>query len=265
MKQRLIPRKCLGQHFLMDVAIIEHIVSLIDPKPADNLVEIGPGIGALTVPILKKAQKMSAIELDCNLVPMLKEACRDEGELSIYTENVLSFDFAQLIKPSQPMRILGNLPYNISTPLLFYLLNYAKHIQDMHLMLQKEVVERLAAPPNSSSYGRLSVMIQYQCAVTPLLLVPSEAFFPPPKVESAVVRLVPHAKLPYKAVDLPLFEDLVRQAFGMRRKTLRNALKKLVTPEIWEIVGIDSRLRPEVLSVKDYVELSNAIFNHPST
>lgn len=260
MNAHITPRKRFGQHFLIDASIIEQIINLIDPKPTDTLVEIGPGIGALTVAMLKKAKKITAIELDLNLIPLLEDACRDHGDLLVYAEDALSFDFNQLLEPVQNlMRVFGNLPYNISTPLLFHLLRYSKHIQDMHFMLQKEVVDRMAAQPDSSSYGRLSVMIQYHCTVLPLLFVPPTAFLPPPKVESAVVRLVPHKNPFYPAVDYALFENLVRHAFGMRRKTLKNALKKWVTPEMWERVEIDSQLRPEVLSVEDYVKLSNAI------
>lgn len=257
MNAHITPRKRFGQHFLTDASIIEQIVAFIDPKPEDMLVEIGPGIGALTVPMLKKAKKITAIELDLNLIPLLEDACRGHGDLLVYAEDALSFDFNQLLEPV--IRVFGNLPYNISTPLLFHLLGYAERIQDMHFMLQKEVVDRLAAPPDSPSYGRLSVMIQYHCRVLPLLLVPPTAFLPPPKVESAVVRIKPYASPPYLAANYPLFEDLVRHAFGMRRKTLKNALKKWVKPETWEMLGIDSQLRPEVLSVEDYVKLSNAL------
>lgn len=265
MNKHVIPRKRFGQHFLIDTAVIEQIVSFIDPGLADNLIEIGAGTGALTASVVKKSQKISVIEIDVNLIPMLKEACRGLGEVSIYPEDALSFDFSRLAKSGQLMRIVGNLPYNISTPLLFHLLRYAKQIQDMHFMLQKEVVDRLAAQPGSEHYGRLTVMIQYQCAVTALLLVPPSAFWPPPKVESKVVRLIPYATPPYVARDVKLFENIVREAFGMRRKTLRNALKKWVDPKIWERVGIESQLRPEVLSVKDYVELCNAITNYQFT
>lgn len=256
MRKSFVPRKRLGQHFLIDTVIIDQIVRCIDPKPTDNLVEIGPGMGALTVSVLKKAKKITAIELDANLIPALEEICAGYGELLVFNENALSFDFDKLGQ----MRLFGNLPYNISTPLLFYLLRYAAHIQDMHFMLQKEVVERLAARPGSHSYGRLSVMIQYHCKAESLLEIPASAFFPPPKVESAVVRLIPYLKLPYTALDYKLFENIVRQAFSMRRKTLRNALKKFVNPEMWEVVGIDNQLRPETLSVEGYVRLSNAIY-----
>ena len=280
----IIPRKRLGQHFLIDQSVIEQIVAFIDPRPTDNLIEIGPGMGALTAPLLERVQSMSVIELDRRLVSVLEKLTP-----SIYAEDALSFDFSRLSEPEQRMRIVGNLPYNISTPLLFHLLKYTDDIQDMHFMLQKEVVDRLAAAPNSEHYGRLSVMIQYQCAATPLLLVPPEAFQPPPKVESKVVRLIPYRSpltrlaqttrspesnlrgeaiapsMPCVALDKPLFANVVRQAFAMRRKTLRNALKKWVDPQIWEITQIDNQLRPEVLSVKDYVELCNAITRYQRT
>lgn len=259
---QLTPRKRFGQHFLQDEFIIERIVDAINPKLTDTLVEIGPGIGALTLPMLKRATQLHAIELDTNLVPLLLEACQDHGKLLLYHEDALSFNFARCATPPQKMRIFGNLPYNISTPLLFHVLTYGQQIQDMHFMLQKEVVDRLAATPGSRDYGRLSIMVQYHCAVTRLFFVPPHAFLPPPKVNSAVVQLIPHAALPDVAIDYALFYELVRCAFGMRRKILGNALKKRVNPEIWQIIGIDPQLRPERLSVKDYVELSNAVAHH---
>jgi 16S rRNA (adenine1518-N6/adenine1519-N6)-dimethyltransferase len=257
-----IPRKRFGQHFLIDTATIDHIIAFIDPKPSDNLVEIGPGLGALTLPILKKVKKMCAIELDLHLVEKLPKLCSNLGEIQLYSQDALIFDFSKLTKNPSSLRIFGNLPYNISTPLLFHLLTYADSIHDMHFMLQKEVVARLAAKPHSPNYGRLSIMIQYHCSVTSLMDVPASAFNPPPKVVSAIVRLIPYHTLPYKALDTATFKELVKQAFGKRRKTLKNALKHFVDPEIWDISPVNNQLRPEAFSVQDYVELSNVIYHH---
>lgn len=260
-----IPRKRFGQHFLLDPTIIENIIAVIHPQPSENLVEIGPGLGALTLPILKKVKKLSAIELDMDLAAKLPELCKGLGELKLYQEDALTFDFEQLIKNASPLRLFGNLPYNISTPLLFHVLNYAHDIKDMYFMLQKEVVDRLAADPNTASYGRLSIMVQYYCVVDALFAVPPSAFSPPPKVASAIVRLTPYQTLPYKALNLPLFKTLVRQAFSKRRKTLKNALKNWIDPEIWKHTPIENHCRPETLSVKDYVELSNVIHRYSTT
>lgn len=261
-KTQFRPRKRFGQHFLIDPMIIEHIIAYINPQPSENLVEIGPGLGALTLPILKKVKNLSAIELDMDLAAKLPQLCKGFGEITIYPEDALTFDFEMLVKKHKPLRVFGNLPYNISTPLLFHLLTYANNIQDMHFMLQKEVVDRLAAHPNSKDYGRLSIMVQYHCDVDALLTVPGSAFDPPPKVSSAIVKLTPYQTLPYEALNLPLFKTLVKQAFSKRRKTLKNALKNWMAPEIWELTSLENQRRPETLSVKDYVELSNVIHRH---
>lgn len=254
----LRPKKHLGQHFLKDMSIIHEMMRAIEPKANDHFVEIGPGLGVLTESLCAEAGRVDAIEFDVDLLPLLNKKFAAMSNFHLHHQDALCVNYHAL-RLENSLRIVGNLPYQISTPLLFHVLNYAQDIQDMHFMLQKEVVDRMAAQPDSSSYGRLSVMIQYHCTVLPLLFVPPTAFLPPPKVESAVVRLVPHKNPLYPAVDYALFENLVRHAFGMRRKTLKNALKKWVASEIWEMVGIDSQLRPEVLSVEDYVKLSNAI------
>lgn len=252
-----IPRKRFGQHFLHDKAIIKKIVEAIDPLPSDCIVEIGPGQGALTLPVLRKTGKLTAIELDRDLIPALTLRCANHGLLTLYQADALTFDFNTLSKEMQPLRIIGNLPYNISTPLLFHLLQYATNIKDMHFMLQKEVVQRLAAKPREEGYGRLSVMIQYHAEVFALFDIPPTAFYPPPSVQSAMVRLVPHINTIEPAQDYPLFSDIVRTAFSHRRKTLRNALKNNMTPADWEGVQVDPRLRPEELAVSDYIKISN--------
>jgi 16S rRNA (adenine1518-N6/adenine1519-N6)-dimethyltransferase len=253
------PRKRFGQHFLNDTDIIDRLVQAIAPEKGQHLVEIGPGQGALTIPVLTKTGEIDAVELDWDLIPILKARCKDHGVLNVHQADALTFDFKQLIHANEPLRIIGNLPYNISTPLIFHLLEYAADIRDMHFMLQKEVVDRLAAKCGNGDYGRLSIMVQYHCHVTALFPVPAEAFYPPPKVDSSIVRLVPHVSVDYFAKDYKHFGDMVKQAFNQRRKTLRNCLKTLMNDDDWKVSGIDPQLRPEQLSVKDYVNLSNAL------
>lgn len=254
-----VARKRFGQHFLQDKQVIQRIVDAIMPLPEQHLVEIGPGQGALTLPVLKKTTHLDVVELDRDLIPQLKLRCAGKGELNVYQADALDFDFSQLVKEAQPMRMIGNLPYNISTPLIFHLLKFAKHISDMHFMLQKEVVDRLAARVGSDAYGRLSIMVQYHCRVSSLFNVAPSAFHPPPKVDSSIVRLIPHREYPYEARDYAHFASIVKTAFEHRRKTLRNCLKNIVTDEDWEKVNIDSHLRPEQLSLSEYVKLSNAL------
>ncbi len=255
------PRKRFGQHFLSDTIIIQRIVDLIAPTAGQHLVEIGPGQGALTIPVLAKMGELDVIELDRDLIPTLKLRCKDYGTLRVHEGDALEFDFNQLVKKPQPLRVIGNLPYNISTPLLFHLLEFAAVIEDMHFMLQKEVVDRLAAKAGNADYGRLSIMVQYHCEVASLLDVPPEAFYPPPRVDSSIVRLTPHKSIDYFAKDYTHFGGIVRQAFSHRRKTLRNCLKGTMAAEDWVASGIDPQLRPEQLTVKDYVKLSNALLD----
>jgi 16S rRNA (adenine1518-N6/adenine1519-N6)-dimethyltransferase len=256
-----VARKRFGQHFLHDKQIIQRIVDAIMPTPDQHLVEIGPGQGALTLPVLKKAGKLDVIELDRDLIPFLKSRCAEKGNLMIHQADALRFDFSQLSADKQPLRIIGNLPYNISTPLIFHLLTFASLIHDMHFMLQKEVVDRMAARPGSHAYGRLSIMVQYHCRVTSLFNVGPTAFDPPPQVDSSIVKLVPHREFPYRALDYTHFASLVKTAFAHRRKTLRNCLRDIVTDENWENVHLDSKLRAEQLSLGDYVKLSNSLAN----
>ena len=254
-----VARKRFGQHFLQDKQIIQRIVDAIMPMPDQHLVEIGPGHGALTLPVLKKAGKLDVIELDRDLIPPLKTRCAEKGELNIHQADALEFDFNQLITDQQPLRLIGNLPYNISTPLIFHLLTFAPHIRDMHFMLQKEVVDRMAAKPGTSAYGRLSIMVQYHCRVTALFNVGPNAFNPPPQVDSSIVKLIPHKEFPYLALDYAHFASLVKTAFSHRRKILRNCLRDIVSDEQWENIHIDSHLRPEQLGLGDYVKLSNLL------
>lgn len=253
------PRKRFGQHFLTDQAIIQRIVATIAPNAKQHLIEIGPGQGALTIPVLQQAQQLEVIELDRDLVVELNERFGSTGQLIVHAADVLAFDFATLKTDARLLRIFGNLPYNISTPLLFHLLEYADLIDDMVFMLQKEVAMRMAAQPKQADYGRLSVMLQYACSVDVLFHVPPQAFDPPPKVQSSIVRLKPHRTLPFPVNDKLLLARLVQRAFGQRRKTLRNSLKAMVTDDIWNRVDIRSDTRPEALSVKDFVVLANAM------
>ncbi len=253
------PRKRFGQHFLCDQGIIQKIIAALAPKVSDHLVEIGPGQGALTMPILKQIHHLEVIELDRDLVLELEKRSKHKDQLLIYSADALAFDFASIKKDDRLLRVFGNLPYNISTPLIFHVLQFAPMIADMLFMLQKEVAERLAATANSKKYGRLSVMVQYHCRVDLLFDVPAHAFFPPPQVQSSIIRLTPYRDFPYRARDYALFEKIVRQAFGQRRKTLRNSLKDIISDNIWATININSHLRAENLSVKDFVEMSNSI------
>ncbi len=252
-----VARKRFGQNFLHDQNVIGKIVAAINPQPTDNLVEIGPGQGALTCQLLPKLKQMHAIELDRDLIPIVEEQCRTIGNLTIHSSDVLRFDFDTLFKPDQPLRVVGNLPYNISTPLIFHLLEHRSLLKDMHFMLQKEVVDRLAAPPNSGTYGRLSVMVQRHCKVEPLFTIGPGAFNPPPKVHSSVVRLIPWDTPPVEIHSDQHFTELVTAAFAQRRKTLRNSLKKWVTPEQFEAATIDPTRRAETLSLQEFAALSN--------
>lgn len=253
----IAPRKRFGQHFLHDKQIIQQLVDTISPMPGQHLIEIGPGQGALTVPILRIVQQLDVVELDWDLIPALKTRCLGKGALIVHQADALEFDFTSVLHANERLRVIGNLPYNISTPLIFHLLTFAPHILDMHFMLQKEVVDRLAATPNSQHYGRLSIMAQYHCNVVGLFHVPPRAFYPPPQVESRIVRLIPYPIIPHPATNYQHFAELVKTAFSHRRKTLRNSLKTMLTDAHWERSQIDSQRRAEELSVADYVRLSN--------
>mgnify|MGYP001335824013 CR=1 FL=1 len=252
----ITPRKRFGQNFLKNPHVVEHIIALIAPKKLDHVVEIGPGLGALTSLLLPLVAKLDAIEIDRDLIPQLHQHCDKLGNLRIHEADALQFDFAQLAG-DEKIRLVGNLPYNISTPLLFHVLEYRQVIQDMHFMLQKEVVDRMVAQPGNKQYGRLSVMVQYYCRVEKLIKVKPSAFFPPPKVDSAIVRLVPNAQT--SAKDDKQLSMMVKRAFQQRRKTLANNLKGLITADQLLSIDIDPKRRPEQLSVNDYVKISNEL------
>lgn len=252
-------RKRFGQNFLIDHGIIRDIVRAVHPHKNDLIVEIGPGKGAITQLLADSCDNLSVIELDRDLVPWLKVKFEKHPNFQLFQADALQFDFAQLIKNDQPLRIVGNLPYNISTPLIFHLLSYSNQVQDMHFMLQKEVVKRMAAHPGESAYGRLGIMVQYYCEVENLFEVPPTSFDPPPKVDSAIVRLVPYKDLPFKANNIKTLESLVNVAFQQRRKTLRNALKQLLAPDVIEQLPIDTSARAEEISLSEYVATSNLL------
>lgn len=252
-------RKRFGQNFLIDHGIIRDIVRAVHPQRQDNIVEIGPGKGAITQLLADSCDNLTVIELDRDLVPWLKIKFEKHPNFQLFQADALQFDFAQLIKEERPLRIVGNLPYNISTPLIFHLLSYSDRVQDMHFMLQKEVVKRMAAQPGEGAYGRLGIMVQYYCAVEDLFDVPPTSFDPAPKVDSAIVRLVPYKDLPHKATNIKTLENLVNVAFQQRRKTLRNALKQLLGADVMEQLPIDLGARAEEISLADYVATSNLL------
>ncbi|CAB1276204.1 16S rRNA (adenine(1518)-N(6)/adenine(1519)-N(6))-dimethyltransferase RsmA [Candidatus Nitrosacidococcus tergens] len=253
------PKKRFGQHFLHDPYIISQIIEAIQPQPNDTIVEIGPGQGALTFPLLRKIPQLHAIELDRDLASHLTQACSSDstkGKLILYNQDALRFDFSNLGN-QQPLRIVGNLPYNISTALLFHLFTQADSIKDYHFMLQREIVLRMGATPNSKDYGRLSVMTQFYCTVIRLFTVKPGAFLPPPKVDSMVVRLIPR-KIPLASNFFhKVLNQIVTQAFSQRRKTLANSLKGWISAEELKELNIDSRLRPEALSLTEYLTLAH--------
>ncbi len=248
-----VAKKRFGQNFLTDQAIVNSLIDAINPKVEEIIIEIGPGLGALTKPLLKKINHLHVVEIDRDIVSWMQNEYA-KNTVTIHNVDALKFDFTQLGKS---LRVVGNLPYNISTPILFHLLDNVSHIIDMHFMLQKEVVERMVALPSTPAYGRLSVMLQYHLAMEYLITVPPEAFEPAPKVESAFVRCVPHATLPYVANDEAHFAKVVLAAFGQRRKTLRNTLKGLLDDDGFAALNISSQLRAENLNVAQFVAISN--------
>ena len=252
------PRKRFGQNFLHDPGVIDRVLRAIAPRAGERLVEIGPGQGAITAGLLQAAGSLDVVELDRDLVGPLAERFAGRGELRIHNADALKFDFRPLVAGDQRLRLVGNLPYNISTPILFHLLEQPEVIADMHFMLQKEVVDRMAADPGSKRYGRLSVILQYHCAVEALFDIGPGAFRPAPKVDSAFVRLQPHAEPPVDLADPARFAALVTQAFGQRRKTLRNTLAGLLDAEQIRAAGIDPGLRAERLTLAEFGALSNA-------
>lgn len=252
-------RKRFGQNFLHDAGVIHRILRAIHAREGQRLLEIGPGQGALTEGLLGSGARLDVIELDQDLIPLLKLKFGLESRFSLHQGDALKFDFTSLVESGEKLRVVGNLPYNISTPLIFHLLEHAPVIEDMHFMLQKEVVERLAAQPGGGDWGRLSIMVQYHCRVEHLFNVGPGAFNPAPKVDSAIVRLVPHETLPHPARDHRQLERVVREAFNQRRKTLRNTLKGLLDAEAIEAAGVDGSLRPEQLDLAAFVRLSDQL------
>lgn len=249
------PRKRFGQHFLHDPHVIARIIQAIAPRPDDQLIEIGPGRGALTLPLLAQVQQLDIVEIDRDLVQWWREQAHDK--LSIHAGDALKMAFCPLQRdPARKLRIIGNLPYNISTPILFHLFEQLHCIEDMHFMLQKEVVDRMCASAGDPDYGRLSVMVQYYCEVTQLFDVAAGAFSPPPKVESSIVRLRPHPANAF-AVNPHHLQRLVTQAFSQRRKTLRNSLKAWFSAEDIAQLGIDPGIRPEQLDLAAFIKLAN--------
>lgn len=252
-------RKRFGQNFLQDHNIIYSILSNIQARAGEHWVEIGPGLGAITEPLLQENITLDVVELDRDLVKFLDDKFKDQKNFSIHSADALNFDFSALAKNDQKLRIIGNLPYNISTPLLFHLLESAYCIEDMHFMLQKEVVDRICAQPGSKKFGRLSVMIQYYCETELVFDVPPESFDPIPKVMSAIVKLIPHQKPPVEIDNIENLNKVVTTAFSQRRKTIRNSLKTLITEEQIIALGIDSTLRAESISLAEFALLSRIL------
>jgi len=258
-----IAKKRFGQNFLTDQSVISSLIEAINPAPGQTIVEIGPGLGALTKPLLKVITQLHVVEIDRDIVSWMQteygKPAYANNKLTIHNVDALKFDFAIL---GERLRVTGNLPYNISTPILFHLLDNLPNIIDMHFMLQKEVVERMVALPSTPEYGRLSVMLQYYLQMDYLLTVPPEAFEPAPKVESAFVRCTPHITLPFVAKDKLLFAKVVLQAFSQRRKTLRNTLKGLIEDTDFISLEIDPQLRAENLNVAQFVAIANHLSSH---
>lgn len=252
-------RKRFGQNFLNDSNIINNIISAIAPKDDDILVEIGPGLGALTEPMAEKIAHLTVIELDKDLAARLATHPFIASKLSIIQQDALTIDFKALSNDlGGKLRVFGNLPYNISTPIMFSLFEYTEAIQDMHFMLQKEVVNRLVAGPNSKTYGRLSVMAQFYCDIIPVMEVPPTAFRPAPKVDSAVVKLIPKmTRIPLKSIKA--LSQVTNMAFNQRRKTIKNSLESLFNEEQLRSLGLDLNLRAENLSLNDYCQLANLL------
>ncbi len=252
-------RKRFGQNFLVDEGVIHAIVAAIDPQPDDVLVEIGPGLGALTVPLMERVPTLQVVELDRDLVARLQRRFGDK--LVVHAGDALAFDFGALHVPGRPLRIVGNLPYNISSPLLFHLNAFADRVRDQHFMLQKEVVERMVAAPGSKAFSRLSVMLQVRYYMELVLDVPPGSFNPPPKVDSAVVRMIPWPadKSPYAPVDMRALGTVVTLAFSQRRKVLRNTLGSLREAIDFDALGFDLGRRAEEVPVADFVAVANAL------
>lgn len=252
-------RKRFGQNFLHDQHVINRIISRFHPQQGEFILEIGPGLGALTWPLLEQIEELHAIELDRDLVARFEADPRTKGHLFLHQQDALTFDFSTLAAPQKKLRIIGNLPYNISTPLLFHLLEYADRIQNMMFMLQKEVVQRITAGPGGKNYGRLSVMLQAQCKIEKILDVSPGAFTPAPKVDSAVVQLTPHTSPFIDIPDSENFAMIVKASFTQRRKTLRNNLKGILSESEIIAAGVDPSVRAETLSLENFAALAKQI------
>ena len=255
-------RKRFGQNFLFDESIIDKIVTAIDPKPQDNLVEIGPGLGAITEPVADLSGQLTVVELDKDLAQRLIEHPFLGPKLTVNQGDAMKFDFASLVRDDKKLKVFGNLPYNISTPLLFHLFEFADHIEHMHFMLQKEVVKRMVAGPGSKTFGRLSVMTQYYCHAMPVVEVPPECFKPAPKVDSAVIRLIPKKAEQRTAKSVKILNTVCLEAFNQRRKTLRNSLGNLLTADELTSIGIDITLRAESLTLQQFIDIANWIYDN---
>jgi 16S rRNA (adenine1518-N6/adenine1519-N6)-dimethyltransferase len=260
-----VARKRFGQHFLHDPYAIERILRALRAAPDDVLVEIGPGLGALTVPLLQQVKKLQVVEIDRDVIPHLRSVCgdADDAKLEIHLADALEFDFGELVTDARALRLVGNLPYNISTPLLFHLLGFASQVRDMHFMLQKEVVDRMTAAPGSKDYGRLTATVAARASADALFDVGPGAFRPPPKVMSSVVRITPRPA-PFAIGDLAVYDRVVMAAFSQRRKTLTNSLRGLLSAAAIIECGIDPGARAEVLSPADFALLANSMMNSNS-
>ncbi|MCG7544572.1 Ribosomal RNA small subunit methyltransferase A [Pseudoalteromonas sp. THAF3] len=255
-------RKRFGQNFLHDETVIDKIVTAIDPRPGDNLVEIGPGLGAITEPVCELTDHLNVVELDKDLAERLIHHPFMAPKLTVHQGDAMKFDFSSLLRNDAKLKIFGNLPYNVSTPLLFHLFNFVDEVEHMHFMLQKEVVNRMVAGPGSKAFGRLSVMTQYYCHAIPVIEVPPNCFKPAPKVDSAVVRLVPKDKAQRSAKDTKLLNTVCLEAFNQRRKTLRNSLSNLLDESQLKGLGIDPSLRAESLSLQQFIEIANWLYDN---
>lgn len=251
-----VPRKRFGQHFLHDPGVIGRIIAAIDPKPEDAIVEIGPGLGAITLPLLSRVRELHAVEIDRDAIRRLRELAQLKGVLHIHEADVLDFELSSLRRDDRLLRIVGNLPYNISTPLLFRLISQREHILDLHVMLQKEVVQRMAATPSSEHYGRLSVMLAPWLRVEPLFDIGPGAFRPPPRVVSSFARLTPHATPPIRQDHPREYAVVVAAAFSQRRKTLRNSLRALLMDTDIADAGVDPSARAETISPAGFAALA---------
>lgn len=256
-QSRYKSRKRFGQNFLHDHGVINRIIASVCPKQGDHVVEIGPGRGALTDQLLDGAGELDVIELDRDLIPWLKLHFGRTRHFRAHEADALHFDFQSIKQDDRPLRIVGNLPYNISTPLIFHLFSFADIVKDMHFMLQKEVVERLCATHGDNHYGRLSVMARYYCRTEYLFQVGSGAFCPAPEVDSAMVRLIPWADPPHPCKDIFLLETVVKDAFGMRRKTLRNSLKRRISASELTALDVDPSIRPERMRLESFVRIAD--------